>query len=356
MKQIATIVLFLLTATLISACGMNSSADSEPSVKIDTIRKKEPIPAVVESTVEIKVTEEEPKYYYSFPLIVTVDHDNNDITDYEKYGGNELSDSQKDVCCQVYMNIITYYGLTDKKMPKFCSAKTMPYSNTKLNVAAFYSSKDKTIYLKEDFSGEDQYDLAILAHEICHSLVGDGNYTMYNLDSNYATGMTFNEGCVNYISSQLYPYPSDVSVYEYPTHFVKLFANGIGEEKFRKAFFDWDIETMRQDFNEVVSEYYKNVEDIYHPGLILSPFDALIGNLDMYDGLLNTITDETYENNRDLIMKLVNSMDEELVIYNVKKERTNASEIVKSFVANENRITWSYFSKLLEIAETRAVN
>lgn len=285
------------------------------------------------------------KYYYCEPYAHknTLKEDNSKKD--EELG--DITEEQRIACEEIYKNVSEYYKL-EKSIPKFATG-IREKDESNIEVYAWYDKKKDMVIINPSFDPNKQNDVAVVAHELIHYLSDNGSEEVNSyMIENYQFGTKFLEGATNYLSTQVYPFEKGLCMYEYETHCAELMANAIGEDMFRTCYFTNNIEELRKDFNETLSDIYPNdvrVKD--YEDIKFTAFDILVGNIDMYYLYLATITDFLEEKQ---LFKIANSCEEELLMYNKKKGK-DATEITSNFLKNEQKISWSYFSKFSEIIE-----
>ena len=318
---------------------------------------------------------ESPKYYAPNVSAYYVN------TDSWKDNASELSAFQMQIATEVYDNVTSYFGI-EKNFPRILAVDEMPNPDYE----ALYEPLEKTIYVKRGITSSSE-NKNTLAHEFIHylsanpkdeSLVG----FEYILHENWMFGFAFNEGSTSYLANQVYPTPDSDPPYVYEFHLAQLFANAIGEENFRNYFFSADIEDMRDIFNIYLQDIYPIETDFsYFENIELTPYDVFMGSVNTYQNLKSIYEDSIVESIRetlyndsyfedgfnsveedielfdseseegndyldsdcyideysdwDRLVQLVNSLEEEVVIFNHISLR-DVSEIVGDFLDNTN--------------------
>lgn len=295
----------------------------------------------------------EPKYYTPFfDSLVKIEQISGEST--QNKNGDNLNDSERSKCDEVFERINQYYELEIPKPSVKKSTFEDFYGYSMVNsidVVASYDEETKTIFL---FNELNEYNVSVLAHEYIHYVADMLN--KYNTEyvgfvyakNEYIMGRYFSEGACNYISTRVYPHPDDTSVYEYETHVASLFATTIGEKEFANTYFSGDLDMLRVDFNQALEDIYPYES---FDGCEWEPFDTFIATQETYFHLLSRI-DENPEVIIPAIFTLVNSMEETMFIYGEQKDlKKEFQEIIRMFIKNSYRIDWAGYSQIQEIAD-----
>ena len=250
-----------------------------------------------------------------------------------------LEGEELELCQKVYTDVSEYFSI-NKEPPTFC---VMQEEKNSANMQVDGYSFKNNIYVRPG-AVLTESGKALIAHEVCHYL---GNLTYE--EQNYSFGKSFNEGVTNYLSTQVYSFPEEECIYEYETHVAKMFASAIGEEELRKCYFNSDVETLRSDFNETMKDIYPRHERMQDSNIKVTAFDIFVGNLDWYSINLAIIAPgPSFIATKEMIGKLVNSCEEEMLKYNEQKG-VDARELTRQLVSNEKKIAWSMISKFNEM-------
>lgn len=256
-----------------------------------------------------------PQYYYADPSLCDTEEEDFEV----RYG--KPTEKQLAVCTEVFSSITTFYSLEEKQMPEI-RVTTLDLLSKENSLSQFAEadaiSYKGIIYIaKETFESDDIK--AIIAHEMCHALSynSDDRQGLYYSKQTVKLGNCFDEGVTNWLSSRVFPYTkeTEAEIYLLETHWAEMLSIAFGEENLAKAYFDNDVESLENDFNNALDSYYPTT--LEYEGIQLSIFDVwatTITNADMYSTLMY------YYNGLDKLARdALNSTEETLLFYGREK-------------------------------------
>lgn len=328
-KVIYALLMAICAIFILTSCETTANSISDTASAVEMPEVRENVPSMYYPDI----------FYYE---------EGEDSGVYEFSTSSEPNDYIYELANSVFAKVNKYYGI-EKSAPniKIVPNEEFDMLTGGVEIFATYKSEDKTIYIKKSFS---RRYVAVLAHEYLHYLSdnGDKQGLKYN-NENALLAKAFNEGATNYLTIQVFNYPDDTCVYEFETHVAELFATSIGEEKFAKAYFESDIQTLKTEFNQKTQETYP-VEEMN--GYNFDQFDVLVATLDSYELWLNELG---YTGNTVYIeptMRAVNSVEQTMLYFaNQSGKKDEALQIMRKFLKDEYQISWSYYSKIPELAE-----
>lgn len=278
-------------------------------------------------------------YYYEQPIAYkTTETSPTSDQDDEEYV--QLNKETLDTCQGIYNTIIQYYNLSNP-MPAFYATHT--YMKGESAIYGHYDREKNVIFVSEDVDDKEMF-IAVVAHEICHYLVNKEEFAGYGyMVEDYTFGTQLEEGCTNYISTKVYPFPKGTCVYEYETHCAEILANAYGEEKFVEDYFNHDFQSIRDDFNTALKDVYPDCDGTEYVPIKMTTFDVFAGNLELYNACLN-ISDTNG------LRMCANSCEEQLLKYSQQKGK-DSTKYTRLLIDNQYMIPWSRvtdFNKIME--------
>jgi len=269
--------------------------------------------------------------------------------------GIPLDDYSKEKIQQLLLNLKEAYGIEKQLPPSYLVSSeelerwAYGEEHPNITVAGLFDQKKGRLFVS------DVEDNATILHELIHYLKddGSGNYRLgYQLDD-FRQGAAFEEGATNFLASEIAPVVS----YQFETFVAETFATAYGKEAFQKDFFSSDMfEKFRDDFNQSLENVY---EEAILEGLVLTPFDILVGDLETYR-FCCTIVGTEYDQVTQFgvsasaldAARVGDSIVEMLLFYGeAKGVKAEQQELLKEFLEKEEMSWWTALSNLEKLAK-----
>ena len=274
----------------------------------------------------------QPRYFYPVFSFGYAD----EMTEEYEVEGKEPSKKQLEYVTNIF-NVLCDYFNVSKELPAIKvvtqeQAKSLWGTTEDGGCLALYDNG--VLYLTEE-SGE-----GVIAHELCHYLSDNSTYvgTFYTID-NIVLGKYLNEGITNYFSTQKFQHDEYYTVYEYETHIGKILSIVFGEENLKNVFFNGDVSSLREDFNNSVKKYYET-SSVKGTDIKFEPFDVMASCLDTYSyAYMQAMTSTMYGNvDKELVtlsLAEAQCVEEMLVFYAREKGmEKEVKEEILSFLEN----------------------
>lgn len=260
----------------------------------------------------------------------------NDSDDQQNFA---VSSEQIQILVQTFEKMKNTYKI-EKEMPRYVVLTEEEFSEKVsteyLNKIACYDIASQNIYIRDNFSIQDQ---AFIALEICKYVsaqkdsLGGFSYKVEGYE-NLTSGYAINNGLAKYFASKLYDFPENKEIYNLEEHIAELFTIVWGDEELRKMYFSSDVDKIRADYNKTFNKICPTEEN---------SFDILNGYLDWYSDLSKVeLNKDKYSQE---FIEIIHSIVKNILIYGEEKGvDVQMKESIKKLITTESFIRWDQTS------------